>query len=199
MIEIVYADSYDEEDGTKVKLPGGWHPRCIEDAPGIFFACHEARAEVCKSYKPLRGTVPIARAVFCDLSNDYLFFNRLQFPRISSDIRSFFRNVLLRVEIRDAVRRVTMDEWSFQKFQKKNGVRNAAGKRGDNEYKLTQLHLDEFVMLKWECPDDHQQLWVTGLRYLDHYRRTYGPGQVRQGLKKRSANWRRHLNGKHLR
>lgn len=49
-----------------------WRPRCIERAPSIFWVCRESKAEVCKIFKPLKGTEPQSPVIWCDFAIDYM-------------------------------------------------------------------------------------------------------------------------------
>lgn len=63
-----------DKDGFPEDIPGLWGPICIERAPSIFWACHEAKAEVCRIYTPFKGNRPGTPIMWVDFSKDYMCF-----------------------------------------------------------------------------------------------------------------------------
>ena len=54
-------------------------PCCDETVPSIFWVCKEARAEVCKTYTPLRGSQPGSAVVWVDFGKDTVRFKLTRF------------------------------------------------------------------------------------------------------------------------
>jgi hypothetical protein len=56
-VEIRSTLKYDDEEEDEIDFTiETWHTIGVEKAPVIFFVCHKARAEVVKTYKPLKST-----------------------------------------------------------------------------------------------------------------------------------------------
>jgi 2EXR family len=68
-----------------------WKPLCVESTPSIFWACHEAKAEVCKTYKPFRGNESGSKVAWCDFSQDYMCFSYLRFTMMLESSSTSFR------------------------------------------------------------------------------------------------------------
>lgn len=162
--------------------------RCVENAPPMFFACQEARAEVNKSYKPFRGTHPISPVVYRDFSKDYLCLT----SQSSFALRSRFFGDLLPKEARDSLRGLVLSEITFL-ADFSDGV---ASESTEEKFKFTELQLDELVIVSYKFRPKELQLHIAGLDDVDEdveqQRRTSGDCQM---IEVAFARWKKESPG----
>jgi len=111
-----------------------WWPVCPEVAPPAFFVRREARVEVLKYCKPLKGTKRGSPVVFVNFDSDHLCFNEEKCYGIGYN---FFER-LFPEKYRRLVRRVALNEYGLVHF-------DCGGVEGDFEF--FQLQLDELVIV----------------------------------------------------
>lgn len=100
MIISTKEDKYWDVDDIHNDRP--WFPICGDYAPALFFVCKEARAEVVKLYKPLKGTA-MTGAIYMDVRKDVLCAAggrcRKDFGTVLSEVPSEIRAGLTRIGV----------------------------------------------------------------------------------------------------